>query len=105
MKRLDFAARVQEMDTLLGAKRSFDMTTRALRLGTRNARLWVVNGYADDAVLERMIAVWLSIPDWRGVYTLEDFVSRYVRARSCRAVRSSTARLPGSETVSSGCRS
>ena len=78
MKRLDFAARVQEMDTLLGAKRSFDMTTRALRLGTRNARLWVVNGYADDAVLERMIAVWLSIPDWRGVYTLEDFVSRYV---------------------------
>lgn len=78
MKRLDFAARTEEMDALLGATRSFDMTTRPLCLGGRNARLWVVNGYADDAVLERMIAVWLTTRDWRGVYTLEDFVSRYV---------------------------
>lgn len=75
---VDFTERTKEMDALLGDGRCFDMTSRWLRIGGKRARLWVVNGYADDAVLERMIAVWLAVPDWNGMDTLEDFVERYV---------------------------
>jgi stage V sporulation protein AF len=78
VKKTDFADRVRQMDRLLGAGRCFDMTCRDLRIAGREARLWVVNGFADDAVLERMTAVWLAVPDWRGVDTAEDFLARYV---------------------------
>ena len=78
MKQVKFADRTAEMDALLGDGRCFDMTSRLLRIGTRQAKLWVVNGYADDAVLERMIAVWLKVPDWNGMDTLQDFLERYV---------------------------
>lgn len=75
---MDFAERVRTMDGLLGDGRCFDMTSRVLEMAGRRAKLWVVNGYADDAVLERMISVWLQIPDWDGVRTAEDFLARYV---------------------------
>ena len=78
MEREDFAARLRETDELLGSRRCFDLTSRTLRIAGRRAGLWVVNGYADDAVLERMIAVWLAIPDGDGVADLRDFVERYV---------------------------
>ncbi|MBQ9392983.1 MAG: spore germination protein [Oscillospiraceae bacterium] len=78
MKRLDFAGRTAELDALLGVGRSFDMTGRTLVIGGRRAKLWVVNGYADDAVLERMITVWLGVGDLRSVRTLADFTDRYV---------------------------
>ncbi len=78
MRQVSFSDRTAEMDTLLGDGRCFDMTSRTLRIGGRRAKLWVVNGYADDAVLERMIAVWLQVPDWTGMDTLQDFLERYV---------------------------
>lgn len=78
MEREDFSARLRETDELLGSGRCFDLTSRTLRIAGRRAGLWVVNGYADDAVLERMIAVWLAIPDGDGVADLRDFVERYV---------------------------
>ena len=37
----------------------------------RRARLWVVNGYADDTVLERAISAWLPIPSLEDVGTLQ----------------------------------
>ena len=73
-----FADRVKMMDGLLGTERCFDMTNRILEIAGRQAKLWVVNGFADDAVLERMVSVWLHIPDWEGIDTLEDFLARYV---------------------------
>ena len=78
MKQVNFGDRTAEMDALLGDSRCFDMTSRMLRIGGRRAKLWVINGYADDAVLERMIAVWLRVPDWNGMDTLQDFLERYV---------------------------
>ena len=63
---------------LLGVGRSFDMIGRTLRIGGRRARLWVVNGYADDTVLERAISAWLPIPSLEDVGTLQAFADRYV---------------------------
>ena len=55
-----FLRRTEELDRRLGVGRSFDMVGRSLTIGGRRARLWVVNGYADDAVLERAVAGWLA---------------------------------------------
>ena len=51
-----FDARAAALDELLGTGRSFDMVTRPLTIAGRRARLWVVNGYAEDALLERAVA-------------------------------------------------
>ena len=80
MKGQDFAARTAALDELLGVGRSFDMVGRSLRIGGKQAKLWVVNGYAEDQMLERMIAVWLKIKDLKEVKTAQDFVDGYVSA-------------------------
>ena len=49
-----FDARAAALDELLGTGRSFDMVTRPLTIAGRRARLWVVNGYAEDALLARL---------------------------------------------------
>ena len=58
----EFSARTAALDDRLGVGRCFDMTARDLTIGGRRARLWVVNGYAQENILERMIAQWLSLP-------------------------------------------
>ena len=80
MKRVKdaFDERAAALDGLLGVGRSFDMIGRTLRIGGRRARLWVVNGYADDTVLERAISAWLSIPSLEDVGTLQVFADRHV---------------------------
>ena len=80
MKRVKdaFDERAAALDGLLGVGRSFDMIGRTLRIGGRRARLWVVNGYADDTVLERAISAWLPIPSLEDVGTLQAFADRYV---------------------------
>lgn len=80
MKGHDFAVRTAALDELLGVGRSFDMVGRTLRIGGRQAKLWVVNGYARDQMLERMIAVWLQIEDLKDIRSVQDFVDRYVSA-------------------------
>ena len=69
MKRVKdaFDERAAALDGLLGVGRSFDMIGWTLRIGGRRARLWVVNGYADDTVLERAISAWLPIPSLEDV--------------------------------------
>ena len=78
MEEMFFSERIKVIDGLLGDERCFDMTSRMLQIAGRQAKLWVVNGFADDAVLERMVSVWLQIPNWDGIHTLEDFLARYV---------------------------
>ena len=80
MKRVKdaFDERAEALDGLLGVGRSFDMIGRTLRIGGRRARLWVVNGYADDTVLERAISAWLPIPSLEDVGTLQAFADHYV---------------------------
>ena len=64
MERLTghFELDVRTLDALLGVARCFDMIARALVAGGRRCRLYVVDGYGDDAVLERMIGFWLALP-------------------------------------------
>lgn len=61
----DFARNTAALDQMLGVERNYDMITRPLRIGRRQARLWVVDGYGEDSVLERMAAFWLSLPEQR----------------------------------------
>ncbi len=60
-----FSANYEEntraLDDLLGVGRCFDMISRDLYVGGRRARLWVVDGYGDDAVIERMLSFWLPL--------------------------------------------
>lgn len=79
----NFSERVQVLDELLGVGRSFDMIGRDLEICGRRCRLWVVNGYADDAVLERVIAGWQALPSQEEIRDLETFVRRHVS--SCDA--------------------
>ena len=51
-----FSLKAAELNELLGVGRCFDMTGRDLSIGGRQARLWVVNGYAQEDMLERVIA-------------------------------------------------
>ena len=75
-----FERRCAMLDEQLGVGRSFDMIGRDLLIGERRARLWVVNGYAQDTMLERIIASWRPIRSLEDVADLPDFVSRYVTA-------------------------
>ncbi len=79
----NFSDRVQKLDALLGVGRSFDMIGRDLEICGRRSRLWVVNGYADDAVLERLISRWQALSQQEEIQDLETFVRRHVS--SCDA--------------------
>ena len=73
-----FDARAAALDELLGTGRSFDMVTRPLTIAGRRARLWVVNGYAEDALLERAISAWRPIESLADTPDLQAFLERYV---------------------------
>lgn len=49
------------LDGLLGVGRSCDMVSRDYLIGGRRARLWVVDGFGSDSILERMGAFWLTL--------------------------------------------
>ena len=76
----NFSARTTALDDALGVGRCFDMTARDLTIGGRRARLWVVNGYAQEGVLERIIAQWLAAPDLTDMKTPDAFLQRFVTA-------------------------
>lgn len=73
-----FTWQAKKLDELLGAGENFDMVARDLRIGGKQARLWVVNGYAKDTLLERLISVWLAVDDLQDTPTAEAFLTRYV---------------------------
>ena len=75
-----FAARTAALDEALGVGKCFDMTGRDLAIGGQAARLWVVNGYAQEDVLERIIAAWQGLGDLRDAPDAESFCRRYVSA-------------------------
>ena len=82
----EFAARAAALDEALGVGRCFDMTGRDLSIGGRAARLWVVNGYAQEDILERIIAVWQSLSSLRDAPDAESFCRRYVSACDAQTV-------------------
>ncbi len=88
MTQEDFRARTASLDGALGVGKCFDMTARDLLITGRRARLWVVNGYAQEDVLERIIAAWQSLPSLKDVTGPEDFCARCVSASDAAVERS-----------------
>ena len=75
---VDYDTRTAQLDDLLGVGRNFDMVGREISVGGRRARLWVVNGYAEDALIERMIGRLLAVGSLKGVPDLAAFLAAYV---------------------------
>ena len=74
----DYESNVQRFNDLLGTERCFDMIARDLCIGNRRARIWTIDGYGDDEVIERMISFWLSLPGVSNAETMQDFIAHYV---------------------------
>ena len=83
---VDFDPRTAQLDDLLGVGRNFDMVGREVSVGGRRARLWVVNGYAEDALIERMIGRLLAVGSLKGVPDLAAFLAAYVTVPDAAAV-------------------
>ena len=76
----NYEENVRWFDRTLGVGRSSDMVSRDLRIGGRRARVWVVDGFGGDAILERMGAFWLSLqPEAvEGLTEMQVFLDRCV---------------------------
>ena len=83
---VDFDTRTAQLDDLLGVGRNFDMVGREVSVGGRRARLWVVNGYAEDALIERMIGRLLAVGSLKGIPDLAAFLAAYVTVPDAAAV-------------------
>ncbi len=70
----------QALDTLFGVGRNYDIISRDVYIGDWKGRLYVIDGYGDDAVIERMTAFLMD----RGMTlagkttNMQDFVSHCV---------------------------
>ena len=84
----DFEENVRTLDALLGVGRCFDMISRDLYVGGKRARLWVVDGYGDDAVIERMLSFWLPLRNIDGAQTKQQFIDRYITFSEVNAEQS-----------------
>lgn len=56
-----FRENVEWFDRTLGVGRSVDLVSRDYLIGGRRGRIWVVDGYGRDGILERMGAFWLTL--------------------------------------------
>ena len=76
----DYRENVRVLDGLLGMGRSCDMVSRDYLIGGRRARLWVVDGFGSDSILERMGAFWLTLKPENvvGLTEMQDFLDRYI---------------------------
>ena len=74
-----FEEKCRQLDDLLGVGRSFDMVSRELCVGGRRAKLWVVNGYAKDLLLERALEKLQSVSPLADIPDLDALLRRYIR--------------------------
>ena len=76
----DYRENVRVLDGLLGVGRCCDMVSRDYLIGGRRARLWVVDGFGSDSILERMGAFWLTLKPENvvGLTEMQDFLDRYI---------------------------
>lgn len=76
----DYWENARVLDGLLGVGRSCDMVSRDYLIGGRRARLWVVDGFGSDSILERMGAFWLTLKPENvvGLTEMQDFLDRYI---------------------------
>jgi stage V sporulation protein AF len=71
---------VRRMDQLLGAGRNCDMVARNFCIGGRRGRIWVIDGYGRDPILERMGAFWLERTERElaGLADMQAFADRFI---------------------------
>ena len=76
----DYRENVRVLDGLLGVGRSCDMVSRDYLIGGRRARLWGVDGFGSDSILERMGAFWLTLKpeNVMSLTEMQDFLDRYI---------------------------
>ena len=82
-----FAQDAGTLDSLLGVGRCFDLITRDLVAGGRRCRLYVVDGYGDDAVIERIVSFLLTRQSTADAPTAQDFIDRYITFSEVNAER------------------
>ena len=90
MERLsaNYEENVCALDDLRGVGRCFDMIARDLMIGGKRARLWVVDGYGDDQIIERMLSFWLPLKDIGDAQTMQQFIDRYITFSEVNAEQS-----------------
>lgn len=67
------------LDKILGIGTNYDITARELVIGGRAARLYFLDGYGKDAVIERILAFYLTLSPQQvaEVCTMDAFAARY----------------------------
>ena len=76
----DLSENQKILDDLLGAGRNFDVINRDLYIGDRKGRLYVIDGYGDDGVIERITSFLLGQGGTLGKYAsnMQEFIDRCV---------------------------
>lgn len=75
-----YSQNIARFNDLLGVGRSCDVVSRDFLIGGRKARIWVIDGYGRDAILERMGAFWLGLtPAEVGLWAqMQQFADRFI---------------------------
>lgn len=70
----------EELDRRIGVGRSFDVIARDLFIGGREARLYVLDGYGDDGVIERILSFLLDVTpeEMDGISSMDQLIAYYV---------------------------
>lgn len=71
---------VRCFDELIGVNRSCDIVSRDFVIGGKRARIWFVDGFGKDEILERMASFWLGLPIEAvlPLRDMQDFIDRCV---------------------------
>ena len=76
----NYGENVRRFNDVLGVGRSCDLVSRDYIIGGKRARIWVIDGYGKDEILERMGSFWLSLTgeDLRGLTEMQQFADRFI---------------------------
>ena len=68
------------LDDKIGVGRNFDVISRDLMIGGRSARLYVLDGYGDDGVIERIVSFLLRVQpeDMENTTDMDQVIRRFV---------------------------
>lgn len=84
-----FQSDTQAMDQLLRVEKSFDVITRNIFTGGRRARMYMIDGFVKDDVMEKVMEFLMSLPEEqvRSAQDVKEFANRflpYVEVALCR---------------------
>ena len=76
----NYGENVRHFNDVLGVGRSCDLVSRDYIIGGRRARIWVIDGYGKDEILERMGSFWLSLTEEQlgGLTEMQPFADRFI---------------------------